>query len=654
MRAIVLAVVVGLIAAQAVGAGLPWPFNMRVESCAQRGSDAGVVVTTTGAVLDVRPGSGEIVLSQRIGEKRIVGKVVLAEGLLRGLKRTSSDDEVARFETEAGLKIEVHCDSVLRLTCAKAVALKIEGTFAPEYLRETSGAALALDEHGGFGAYFIDDAFVKPAVKEGGGGFTLTYDLAAEKAALIAVCPPREYDWKRDREDRIVHYFPALVGTEVGWSDHPLPSDEELKAWREFNNVLVLHLETWNGYMVAEPKARDEKRLREALVTARKLGYRTLIYCSPLYFGPAYQGNGLRDDAVALFLKHARWMLQTYGFDGVYWDGVFTDVPKAWELAREMRKALGSWLFYFHSTGTPLPYWQSWSGVYCPFVDTYADYQLRGEGMPREHIDPIYLRYEASGYNISNTIGTLCYETCRVDKTMFDWALEAMVHIPYWPGGQDVAGKKYFLTPEEDKLFREYYLPKAAEVRGPEDYAKLAGEGFASREARRREIAEQRKVREAALHEYLAAQKAKATAEDLLNLAAFKPATCSDYCTRPEGPHLLGYRTEYATDLNPETYWAADMPPAHWIAVDLGRVEHISRVRVLNYYGDKRFYHYRVETSIDGEVWALVGEKANDNLATTEGDYYNFAARDARYIRVTMLSNSANCGVHVAEVGVWR
>ena len=58
MRAIVLAVVVGLIAAQAVGAGLPWPFNMRVESCAQRGSDAGVVVTTTGAVLDVRLGPG--------------------------------------------------------------------------------------------------------------------------------------------------------------------------------------------------------------------------------------------------------------------------------------------------------------------------------------------------------------------------------------------------------------------------------------------------------------------------------------------------------------------------------------------------------------------------------------------------------------------
>lgn len=40
--------------------------------------------------------------------------------------------------------------------------------------------------------------------------------------------------------------------------------------------------------------------------------------------------------------------------------------------------------------------------------------------------------------------------------------------------------------------------------------------------------------------------------------------------------------------------------------------------------------------------------------ATAGGILYRFGPLDARYVRVTMLHNSANIGVHIAELAVHR
>jgi hypothetical protein len=383
---------------------------------------------------------------------------------------------------------------------------------------------------------------------------------------------------------------------------------------------------------------------------AHRLGYLVLPYSSTYYYTPARTADGkLREDAVDLYLDEARWLLEEYGVDGLYWDGVFDDVLQAWECARRMRALLGSKRLYVHCTTTPLMNPE----LPCPCVDTWADYLLRGEGLDRSRIDPLYLRYVASGLGSSNAIGELCYETCRADRPMLDWALQASVRIPYWPGLQVHSGKSYFLSPEEAKLFQDYYVPAADRVRGPRDYAPLAAQGLKARQDRRNELAAARAANEAALKRYLDAQRARLAGPAPDNLAAFQGGECSDYVTRGEGPHGLGYRVEYATDQNPETYWAADFPP-QWLTVDLGRVETITRVRVMNYFGDKRYYHYQVDVSRDGREWVKVGEKLNDALATAEGDLYRFAPCPARYVRVTMLYNSANCGQHIAELAVYR
>ncbi|MCX7599711.1 MAG: discoidin domain-containing protein, partial [Armatimonadetes bacterium] len=532
----------------------------------------------------------------------------------------------------------------------------IEGAFSPEYLRHGQGAALALDDRGGLGIFVLEEIPVHPRVEQSRKAFRMSYGLSAPGDFLLCVCPPREYDWKRDRADRIVHFFPSLIGPDPGFSDNPLPTNEELARWREFCNVLVLHLETWNGYQTARPQARDEKRLREVLALARKLGYRRLIYASPIYFAPAYEpgdyGGRLRDNAVDLFLDHATWMIETYDLDGIYWDGLFMDLLKAWDCARRMRQILGPRLLYYHNTFFPLTP-SDW-GVYPPFVDTYADYMLRGESFDRRRVDPIYLRYEVSGHNISNAIGTLCYDGCRIDEAMVDWCLEANVRIPYWPGAQVLGGRKYFLTPEEDRIYREYYIPAEAKIGGPEDYEKLARAGRARREARRQELEALQRQREAALREYLRAQKVSMTPQQRENLAALRPVLWSDYTNRGEQMHGLGYRPEYVNDLNPETIWGADRPPAQWVAVDLGRTETISRVRVINYHADRRYYHYRVEVSTDGRTWRKIGEKLDNELATAEGNTFAFEPLPARYVRVLMLYNSANVGLHVGELEVYR
>lgn len=623
------------------GATLPAPFDMRVEDC--RPYSGGWRVTTTGAVFHLDAAADRVVCEQRIAASRTIAQVSLPPTLLAGLRLASQDESRAGFETDRGLRLAIHCDSVLELTAPHPATAQADGTFTPEYLVSFPGAALALDESGGIGVYSLAPGAPRAPVSREAGRFRIACSLAAHEAFLLCVCPPRAYNWEQHRAERIVHHFPRELSP--GLSDRPLPTDEELMEWRKFGNVLVLHLEFWDGFGVQHIKPRDPVRFRQVVDLAHKLGYLVLPYSSTYYYGPARKPDGTwREDAVDRYMAEAAWLLEEYGVDGLYWDGVFDDVTKAWDCARRMRALLGSRRLYVHCTTTPLP----WPDVYCPFVDTWADYLLRGEGYGEVRVDPIYLRYMASGYNISNAIGELCYDTCRVDRPMFDRALEAMVRVPFWPGLQVHSGHAYFLYPQERELFRNYYLPAADGIRGRADAERLAGAGRAARVAAREAVAQ----RQAAFDAYLGERRAALAGQAGNNLAAFRPCTCSYYCSRPEGPHGIGYPTEYATDLNPDTYWAADFPP-QWLAVDLGQVQAISAVRVTNYFGDSRHYHYRVEVSTDGEKWREVAAKLDDQLATAEGDLHRFDPCPARYVRVEMLYNSSNYGQHIAELAVY-
>jgi alpha-N-acetylglucosaminidase len=97
-------------------------------------------------------------------------------------------------------------------------------------------------------------------------------------------------------------------------------------------------------------------------------------------------------------------------------------------------------------------------------------------------------------------------------------------------------------------------------------------------------------------------------------------------------------------------YWAAS-PAPQWLEVDLEKVQPIAGVTVYPYFGDSRSYQYKVEVSSDGQAYTKLAE--GEGRATLAGYRLRFGPVSARYVRVTMIHNSANVGVHVQELRVF-
>jgi hypothetical protein len=118
-------------------------------------------------------------------------------------------------------------------------------------------------------------------------------------------------------------------------------------------------------------------------------------------------------------------------------------------------------------------------------------------------------------------------------------------------------------------------------------------------------------------------------------------------------PHQGGGKPELAVDGNNSTYWGCAHSPTS-VTVDLGAEETISSIKVVNYYSDKRYYQYTVEVSTDGKAWNKVADMSNNtDMATEQGTPLNLMQTKARYVRVTMLRNSANPGMHIVELEVY-
>lgn len=111
-----------------------------------------------------------------------------------------------------------------------------------------------------------------------------------------------------------------------------------------------------------------------------------------------------------------------------------------------------------------------------------------------------------------------------------------------------------------------------------------------------------------------------------------------------------------AGSVNRSIYWGATPYPAWW-QVDLGAERKIDRVRVVTYWdegAEGRIYQYKVLASADATNWTLVGDASkNEQRATPEGQLHSFRPVTARYVRVEMLHNSLNAGVHLVAVMVY-
>ncbi|MBX3118333.1 MAG: family 20 glycosylhydrolase [Fimbriimonadaceae bacterium] len=132
------------------------------------------------------------------------------------------------------------------------------------------------------------------------------------------------------------------------------------------------------------------------------------------------------------------------------------------------------------------------------------------------------------------------------------------------------------------------------------------------------------------------------------NLATGKPVTVSGGTQGPQVP-------EFAVDNNlnlGSSWWASPSP--QWLQVDLQKVYSIDKIDVFPYWDGRRYYRYTVEVSADGKAWTKVVDKSENSVpVSASGDEHTISPVSARYVKVNMLSNSANEGVHLVELRVW-
>ncbi|WP_411845121.1 family 20 glycosylhydrolase [Roseibacillus persicicus] len=129
------------------------------------------------------------------------------------------------------------------------------------------------------------------------------------------------------------------------------------------------------------------------------------------------------------------------------------------------------------------------------------------------------------------------------------------------------------------------------------------------------------------------------------NLTTNKPVTASS--AEPNG------KASYAVDgiVDRDFHWDGSGGAPQWMQIDLEASQVLKRIQVITYWDGNRHYQYKVELSLDGENWnEVVDFSKNTEPATDKGFTHEFDPLISRYIRVTMLHNSANPGLHLVEV----
>jgi len=135
------------------------------------------------------------------------------------------------------------------------------------------------------------------------------------------------------------------------------------------------------------------------------------------------------------------------------------------------------------------------------------------------------------------------------------------------------------------------------------------------------------------------------------NLTTRKPVTTSSCGWQEKNEYAVDGLVEVA-DFE-STFWGAG-PAPQWLQVDLEKPAELGEARLFTFFGDGRYYQYVIETSPDGKSWTKVADGAGNTTPATEKGYrHTFAPVKARYVKVTMLKNSANEGQHIVELRVY-
>ena len=417
--------------------------GMKIESA--KAEENAIRVSSTGAEFLFNLPTGEIDLVQRIPQRRRVGTII---GLnLKGAELKQEEDQCRITIPATRTVFTISADSLLRISFGSAASVEVQGLYSPAKRQSSTNGFFLPDESGGIGLYPFGTV-TSQAPGNWKPPWSISFKVSGAGQLWVSVFPPRPFDWAQSREG-MLHSF--------SWKN-PYPSDEQLKEWRKFGSVLTLHSFIWQGttggdarvekdnsWLARDFKPKNEEELTRVVKTAHRLKMKVIPYMS------AHYQSDPTPAGIEKFVKQIESARQTYGFDGVYFDGIYYDIQASYELMRRVRKVIGKeGILHIHMTGMPK----------IPFIECYADYTLGGEHAGQSKMSENYIRWTISDWNMSNAIGMTCCDRTRPSLDLIEMMLAAHARLPIWVGDGTWDGATYHLTAPELKLMEDEYLPR--------------------------------------------------------------------------------------------------------------------------------------------------------------------------------------------------
>ncbi len=115
--------------------------------------------------------------------------------------------------------------------------------------------------------------------------------------------------------------------------------------------------------------------------------------------------------------------------------------------------------------------------------------------------------------------------------------------------------------------------------------------------------------------------------------------------------------TEYVNDgrITLWEQWGDHLDGNNWVQVDLGESKRITKLLVVNFWDNYRYYQYTISGSTDGKEWKqLVDLSQNTELSTAKGYQHMIEPTELRFLKIHLTYNSANPGLHLIEFGAWE
>jgi len=149
----------------------------------------------------------------------------------------------------------------------------------------------------------------------------------------------------------------------------------------------------------------------------------------------------------------------------------------------------------------------------------------------------------------------------------------------------------------------------------------------------------------------LAQPNGKPFHQEYVKLGIEKSLTTGKPVTTSNGKYELGITTAINDgEIARWDHWGDHTDGENWIIIDLEKEEEISRFKTYTFWDGNRYYEYSIEISNDKKNWYMVVNRSkNRELSTPEGITDIIEPTSARYLKLNLIRNSANPGLHLVE-----